>query len=543
MGDDPTVLDPIIIGPPVANPGFAADHGLPADTVFNPYPGGSGYVSYGRPDSETYDGEVFDERLVGTGEEASNAPLEERLKKKEDEKKKEAPPPTGPNPHPPEFIVDDGKAIAISTAPDVCRVGSTPTPFMSYALGSDDENYSPNVFSNGFAIKHNQSRIWLTRGDEPGTGLGVKSNTVSSKVIPNSHSSRVKVNGIWVQRHADTCWLNSGNNPGEYTHVQSTDTHEAPDATDEQDKRAWYEKAYDWTGDKLSQANDAIWEFDRNNYSVVTRGLGGLQAVGGAAEAVAGAGLAGVGGAASTTGIGAAPGVPAMIGGAALAVNGYDNFQAGLRQLWSGESTPTMIAQASGEVASALGASPETAQTVENVVGITQGAAGGAGAVAATMRTGGKVATVTGVQGARSTSLPKPATGSYKDLKKTLKGTDEQANHLNQDAAFRDKIPTDEGAANAMRGNAFKDVGSPHYNFHQSLEGFWDQYRKGGALFGQAPTVAQYDTALRNALAAGGYGPGDVSYLADLAAANRGTYGLTGGDLVPRIPGRINQSK
>ncbi|WID96226.1 DUF4150 domain-containing protein [Bosea vestrisii] len=307
MSDEPILLDPIIIAPPVTNPGFAADHGLPADTLFDAYPGGSGYVGYGPAGSETLDNEVFDERLVGKGEGASNATLEERLKKKEDSEKKKSPPPTSPNPHPPEFIVDDGAAIAISTAPDVCRVGSTPTPFMSYALGSDDENYSPSVFSNGFAIKHNQSRIWYTRGDEPGTGLGVKSNTVSSKVIPNSHSGLVKVNGIWVQRHSDTCWLNNGNNPGEYTHVKSTETHEAPDANDEQDKRAWYEKAYDWTGDKLGQANDAVWEFDRNNYNVVTRGLGGLQAVGGAAEAVAGAGLAGVGGAASTTGVGGGP--------------------------------------------------------------------------------------------------------------------------------------------------------------------------------------------------------------------------------------------
>lgn len=200
-----------------------------------------------------------------TGKDDEAKSLLEPYKKKKDEKKKEEgkkpPPPTGPNPHPPEFIVDNNDAVAISTAPDVCRVGSTPTPFMSYALGGDDENYSPNVFSNGVAIKHNQSRIWYTRGDEPGTGLGVKSNTVSSKVIPNSHSSVVKVNGIWVQRHSDTCWLNNGNNPGEYTHVKSTEVNKAPDATDEQDKSAWQsftDQLYDKSG--TVQDADSIWD-------------------------------------------------------------------------------------------------------------------------------------------------------------------------------------------------------------------------------------------------------------------------------------------
>ncbi|WP_164547477.1 MULTISPECIES: PAAR-like domain-containing protein [unclassified Bosea (in: a-proteobacteria)] len=187
------------------------------------------------------------------------APYEK--KKEEEEKKKKPPPPTGPNPHPPEFVVDHNDAVAISTAPDVCRVGTTPTPFMSYALGGDDENYSPDVFSNGVAIKHNQSRIWYTRGDEPGTGLGVKSNTVSSKVIPNSHSSVVKVNGIWVQRHSDTCWLNNGNNPGEYTHVKSTEVNKAPDANDEHDKSAWQsfkDQLYDKSG--TVQTADGIWD-------------------------------------------------------------------------------------------------------------------------------------------------------------------------------------------------------------------------------------------------------------------------------------------
>jgi RHS repeat-associated protein len=136
-----------------------------------------------------------------------------------------------------------------------------------------------------------------------------------------------------------------------------------------------------------------------------------------------------------------------------------------------------------------------------------------------------------------------PQSGSYKDLRKTLKGTNQQANHLNQDAAFRDIIPHSQGAANAMQGNAFKDIGTPHYEFHKSLEGFWDKYRKGGSEAGKTPTIGQYDTALRDALTSSGYSSSDVNHLASVAEQNRTAYGLSNSDPVPRIPGRINQRK
>ncbi|HLY89154.1 MAG TPA: LysM peptidoglycan-binding domain-containing protein, partial [Acetobacteraceae bacterium] len=67
--------------------------------------------------------------------------------------------------------------------------------------------------------------------------------------------------------------------------------------------------------------------------------------------------------------------------------------------------------------------------------------------------------------------------GPYGDLTAELKGTGIQANHLNQDAAFRDLIPRNDGLAVGMRGNAFTEVGSAHYEFHSSLEEFWSPYR------------------------------------------------------------------
>jgi hypothetical protein len=79
------------------------------------------------------------------------------------------------------------------------------------------------------------------------------------------------------------------------------------------------------------------------------------------------------------------------------------------------------------------------------------------------------------------TGAPKtaPRTARYKDLTAELKGTGQQANHLNQNAAFCDVIPEGEGLSVGMRGNAFTEVGSPHYEFHRSLEGFWNQFRRG----------------------------------------------------------------
>lgn len=311
--------------------------------------------------------------------------------KKEPEKTVAQTRPAAADPAPPELIPDDSKALAVCLSPDVCKSPNNPVPYMSWGKASDNLNYSPDVRSNGMVIKRQDSLFSRCYGDEPGVGLGCKSGTVGDVVKPVTSSGIVRANGIWVQRHNDRCTLNDGNTDGEYVYVQSTEANEAPDGKDK-DNRAWYEKAWDWTGDKLHDAGQAIHEFDDSHGRIVTRGMGALQAIGGGAESVAGAGLAGVGGAASATGVGAAPGIPAMIGGAALAVNGYDNFSTGLKQLWTGETQTTAIAQAAGQVTTALGGSPQTAQTVQNIVGITQAVGGGAGTIAAGIGKAGTIA-------------------------------------------------------------------------------------------------------------------------------------------------------
>jgi RHS repeat-associated protein len=133
--------------------------------------------------------------------------------------------------------------------------------------------------------------------------------------------------------------------------------------------------------------------------------------------------------------------------------------------------------------------------------------------------------------------------GSYGDLAEELQGSGLQANHLNQNAAFRSIIPPDEGLAVGMEGNAITEPGTAHYDFHQSLEQFWDQYRPGGELFGQVPSNGEYGQALQNALEAGGLTSQEAAELADQAAAQRAASGLSESSPVPRIPGRINQTQ
>ena len=71
-----------------------------------------------------------------------------------------------------------------------------------------------------------------------------------------------------------------------------------------------------------------------------------------------------------------------------------------------------------------------------------------------------------------------------------------QAHHLNQDAAFRSRIAQSDGVSVKLEGNAFTDVGTPHYNAHESMESFWDIYRRGGMDAGNLPTNSQYNRAL-----------------------------------------------
>ncbi|UIY32775.1 GH-E family nuclease (plasmid) [Neorhizobium galegae] len=85
-------------------------------------------------------------------------------------------------------------------------------------------------------MKRQDSKFSCCYGDEPGVGLGCKSNTVGDVVEPVTSSQIVRANGVWIQRHGDRCTLNKGNTEGEYVHVEATDSHKAPEGTDRQDQ-------------------------------------------------------------------------------------------------------------------------------------------------------------------------------------------------------------------------------------------------------------------------------------------------------------------
>jgi RHS repeat-associated protein len=133
-------------------------------------------------------------------------------------------------------------------------------------------------------------------------------------------------------------------------------------------------------------------------------------------------------------------------------------------------------------------------------------------------------------------------TGAYETLSKnsSIPG---QAHHLNQDAAFKSVMPTNQGVSIKLEGNAFSGIGSPHYNAHSSLEGFWNQFRRGGARSGEVPTNLQYSKALADSLRAAGLNPAQVQQALRASISQRVRAGQLGGLEIPRVPRRINQTK
>src|SRR5262249_351157 len=99
-----------------------------------------------------------------------------------------------------------------------------------------------------------------------------------------------------------------------------------------------------------------------------------------------------------------------------------------------------------------------------------------------------------------------------------------------------------EGVAVAMEGDAIQDIGlgTRHRKFHESLEEFWDQFRRDGTRFRQTPTNGEYGTAMKKALLDAGYSADEAAYLDLEARFQRISYGLLDGDLIPGdIPKRL----
>lgn len=122
-------------------------------------------------------------------------------------------------------------------------------------------------------------------------------------------------------------------------------------------------------------------------------------------------------------------------------------------------------------------------------------------------------------------------------------GWQEQAHHLNQNAAFNEVIPADEGVSVPLEGNILEDIGSPHYKAHQVMEEFWAPYRPGGEKERDKPTIGEYNIALGNSLTAAGLSEEQVKQAVEAARRQQQAYGLTEDKDVPNVPKSINLRK
>lgn len=134
--------------------------------------------------------------------------------------------------------------------------------------------------------------------------------------------------------------------------------------------------------------------------------------------------------------------------------------------------------------------------------------------------------------------------GKYADLKDYKKqfglAADVQVHHLNQQAIFGSTIPSRDGMCILTRGNVITESGSEHNLLHKGMEGFFDDYRKGGKLEGELPTVGRYTTENEKALKEAGYGDELTAAFIKVAVQELLQYGFSMDDFIPRIPGSMH---
>ncbi len=103
--------------------------------------------------------------------------------------------------------------VVYSMPPDVCKtpMGSAlvPVPYPITSMLSDALGVVESVKLNGHpAVVFDQSKTPSSKGDAPGSGTGVKSNTVGLQCEPIDKSSSVRAGKKWVVRHGDKFWMN-----------------------------------------------------------------------------------------------------------------------------------------------------------------------------------------------------------------------------------------------------------------------------------------------------------------------------------------------
>ncbi len=277
---------------------------------------------------------------------------------------KAPPAPAGASTPPPEGAHKTDEYRVTSLAPSMELTNNYPVPYGITAVAEHDMLYSPNVNYRGTAAMRLSSRIANNTGDEAANGRkGVVSGAQGGLAAPITASRIVRINGSPAIRHGDRFEMDKaapdapGNTVGEGRLIRNVEVVAAPP-----DERSWWQKAKDG----VSSAAKSVGDFDAAHGHVLTRSVGAVQAVGGGFEAVVGGAGAIV---FSETGIGA-------LAGAAVAWNGVDNFQAGLRTAWTGEGTRTVTQTVVGAGVRAAGGSETAAAVAEGVAGLGPGGVG-----------------------------------------------------------------------------------------------------------------------------------------------------------------------
>ena len=129
----------------------------------------------------------------------------------------------------------EGTFKAISTAPSINKTplgpAMVPIPYPTVQDLSSSLNTARSVKFNSYpAYLLDASTQPRCTGDEPGTGKGVKSGTISGEVKPVTGSCSVRIEGKKVVREGDACTMNGGNNPGVYVTVPPTSASRPKDA-------------------------------------------------------------------------------------------------------------------------------------------------------------------------------------------------------------------------------------------------------------------------------------------------------------------------
>ncbi|MBF2714283.1 DUF4150 domain-containing protein [Agrobacterium vitis] len=120
---------------------------------------------------------------------------------------------------------DTRQGLVISKYPDVCRSPTACVPYTIVAYQSDDAGTAASVRMTGQRAHKHNSIITTCYGDEPGVGLGIKSNTVGSVCHRKTHSKTVRIEGQWATRDTDEWYMNNRNTIGKLTWSSNSPSH------------------------------------------------------------------------------------------------------------------------------------------------------------------------------------------------------------------------------------------------------------------------------------------------------------------------------